>query len=112
MRWLGPLLVSALAMLFAYTPADAQQNQTPERPQGFYTAVATAAAACKALWADHAFDPVRDKVWLGDGKPTFAMFTNRARLLPKEKSLADLARKMLEKCRALCANAFALPRPI
>ena len=108
MRWLRPLLVSALAMLFAYTSANAQQNQTPERPQGFSTAVATAAAACKALWADHAFDPVRDKVWFGDGKPTFAMLTNRARLQPKEKPLADLARKTLEKCRTLDASAWAL----
>ena len=108
MRWLRPLLVSALAMLFACTSANAQQNQPPERPQGFSTAVATAAAACKALWADHAFDPVRDKVWFGDEKPTFAMLTNRARLLPKEKPLADLARKTLEKCRTLHASAWAL----
>jgi hypothetical protein len=108
MRWLRPLLVSALTILFTYTFAEAQQNQTPERPQDFVTAVATATAACKALWADHAFDPMRDKVWFGDEKPTFAMLTNRARLLPKEKPLADLARKTLEKCRTLHASAWAL----
>src|SRR6266480_3997715 len=108
MRWLRPLLVSALAILFAYTPADAQQNQPPERPQDIATAYATADKACKAIWEDHAFDPMRDKFALYGQKPTVAMLTNRTRLLAKDKPLANLAIKALEKCRKMYSEATAL----
>jgi hypothetical protein len=109
MRWLRPLLVSALAILFAYTFADAQQNQTPQRPQGFAAAIAKAAAACNALWADHAFDPLRDKFPIGGKKATFAMLSNQTRLLPKDKPLVDLVVKTREKkCKPLYLDAIAL----
>ena len=98
MRWVRPLLVPALAMLFACISANAQQNQPPGRAQDFLTAGATAHAACKALQEDHALDPLRGKIPFSDEKTTFAMLTNRARLLPKERPIIDLARKTLEKC--------------
>jgi hypothetical protein len=63
-----------------------------------------AKVACAALWADHAFDPIRDKFPLGeDGKPTFAMLTYSPRI-----DLVALAIKTIEKCRALQADAIAL----
>jgi hypothetical protein len=63
------------------------------------SAMRKAAADCKALWADHAFDSLRDKIAL-EGKPSFAMLTNAERLRPQDKPVADLAVKTLEKCRA------------
>ena len=62
------------------------------------------------LWSDHAFDPLRDKVSLGEEKPTSPMLTNTERLRPEDKPLADLAIKTLERCRA--AHAAILPRQV
>jgi hypothetical protein len=108
-RFVGPVIVSALAISGACkTTAYGQQRETPQQPQVFSAAYLKADVACKALWAVHAFDPLRDKVPLGGQKPTLAMLTNRTRLLAKDKSLADLAIKTLGKCRAMYAEATVL----
>ena len=49
-----------------------------------------AEADCAALWADPAFDRLRDKLALGT-KPSVAMLTNPERLSPQDKPVADLA---------------------
>jgi hypothetical protein len=61
-----------------------------------------------ALWADHAFDPIRDRFPFGGEKPTFAMLTDQTRILAKDRPLAALAIKTIEKCRALQVVAIAL----
>jgi hypothetical protein len=86
----------------------AQEQDASQHPQDFSAAYLKADTACKALWADHAFDPLRDKVPLAGQKPTVPMLTNRSRLVPKDRPLADLAIKTLEKCRALQGEAIAL----
>jgi hypothetical protein len=100
----GIILISAFAALSVY----AQQQETPQQPQDFSTALAKARAACMALWADHALDPVRDKFPVPGEKPTFTMLTDRTRLLPKDKPLADLVLKTIEKCRELVADPIAM----
>jgi uncharacterized caspase-like protein len=100
----GIILISVFAALTVY----AQQQEVPRQPQDFSAANNKAHEACMALWADHAFDPLRNKFPLTGEKPTFAMLTDKARLLPKDKPLADLAIKTIEKCRALEADAIAL----
>jgi uncharacterized caspase-like protein len=99
----GIILASAFASLSVY----AQQLETP-KPQDFATAYQKSNAACMALWADHTFDPLRDKFPLDGQEPTFAMLTDKTRLLPKDKPLADLAIKTIYKCRALYADAYAV----
>jgi len=102
------LVIAAIATLSLCGSINAQQQETTQHPQDFATAFAKAHAACMALLADHALDPLRDKFpWEGQ-KPTFAMLTDRTRLLPKDRPLADLAIKTIEKCRALQADAIAL----
>ena len=78
--------------------------------QTYETAVAQAHEKCHALWADHAFDPIRDKIPLED-KPTFSMLKNSERLNPKDRPLADLAIKTLEQCRAAYAPVYAMLPP-
>jgi Caspase domain len=101
----GIILIAAFAALSAY----AQQQKAPQQPEDFSTAFSKAHAACMALWADAAFDPIRDKFpFDGDKPPTFAMLTDPTRIRVKDKPLAALAIKTIEKCRVLEAAAFAL----
>jgi hypothetical protein len=95
----------------AIANVPAQQPDATNFDQTFETVIAKAQRDCVALYADHAFDPLRDKVALGEDKPTFAMLTNSARLRPSDKPIADLAIKTLEKCRAGYAPAFAMLPP-
>ena len=88
--------------------AKAQQPSGPPSTETFETAFAEARQGCAGLWADHAFDPIRTKVPLTEEKPTFSMLTNNERLRPKDRPLADLAIKTLEKCRALYAPSFSM----
>jgi hypothetical protein len=100
----GIILISAFATLSVY----AQQQEPPQQPQDFSTAFQKAHTACTALWANHTFDPIRDRFPFGDQKPTFTMLTDPTRVFAKDKPLAELAIKTLGKCRALEADAIAL----
>jgi hypothetical protein len=91
--------------VLAQQPDATKFNQTSE------ALVAKATAECKALWADHAFDRFRDKFPLGEEKPTFSMLKNSARLNPKDRPIADLAVKTVERCRAIFAPVYALLPP-
>jgi hypothetical protein len=107
-RCIGPVIISAFAVLWVCkTTAYAQQQEPPQHPQEYSAAYLKADTACKALWTDHAFDPLRDKFALG-GQRTFAMLTDRARLHFEDKPLFELAIKTRQKCRALYANAYEL----
>jgi hypothetical protein len=91
--------------------AQAQQANVPTFNETYQSAFAKAHLACDALWSDRAFDPLRRRIPLGDEKPTFSMLTNTQKLQPKEKPLADLAIKTLEKCRSGYAPVFAMLPP-
>jgi Caspase domain len=107
------LLILGIAVLYCVSNASvlAQQPDATQFNQTFETIYAKANAECRALWADHAFDPFRDKFPLGEEKPTFSMLQNSERLRPKDRPLADLAIKTLERCRAGYAPAFAMLPP-
>jgi hypothetical protein len=77
----------------------------------FETANAKAQTECTAVWSDPAFDTLRTKIPLGGEKPTIGMLTNREKLLPKDRPLADLALKALYKCRKAQALANAMLPP-
>ena len=88
--------------------AQAQQSNAPTFNESFQSAFTKAHQECTALWSDHAFDSLRSRIPLGDDKPTFSMLTNSQKLPPKDKPLADLAIKTLEKCRAAYAPVYAM----
>jgi uncharacterized caspase-like protein len=105
---IGLLVITAFVILSICASVYAQQQEAPQQPQDFATAFQKAHTACMALLADHAFDPIRDKFpWEGQ-KPTFAMLTDPTRVLPKDRPLAELAIKTIEKCKALQREAIAL----
>src|SRR5262249_1945597 len=83
----------------------------PSFNQTYELAVAKARSECKSLWSDRVFDRLRSKMPLGEEKPTFSMLTNREKVQPKDKPLADLAIKTLEKCRAAYAPVYAMLPP-
>jgi uncharacterized caspase-like protein len=85
-----------------------QQSNAPPLNQTFESAVEKARQECNALWSDHAFDPLRSKIPLGDERPSFSMLTNKEKLRAKDKPLANLAMKTLEKCRSAYEPVFAL----
>ena len=85
--------------------ARAQSSET------FRTVYAKAQQECIALWSDHVFDPLRKKLPLGEDKPTFSMLTNNEKLQAKDRPLADLAIKTLEKCWSLYAPAYSMLPP-
>lgn len=107
------LLNLSAAVLFCISGAiaQAQQPDATKFNQTYETLFAKAQAECKALWANHAFDRFRDKIPLGEEKPTFSMLKNSERLNPKDRPIADLAMKTLERCRAAYAPVFALLPP-
>jgi hypothetical protein len=84
------------------TPATASFNQTYEQTR------AKAQDECKALWSNHTFDWLRQKIPLGDEKPPLSMLTSKERLHPKDKPRADLAIKTLEQCRQANAPVYAM----
>jgi len=100
----------AIAAIFAVVAgaAHAQQPDAMLFDSAHKTAIAKAAEECRKLWADPAFDPLRDKVPLGSQKPTMQMLTSSARLDPKDKPMADLAMKVVEQCRAAYVPAYAM----
>ena len=104
------VLLSAALACSGAASVRAQQADATKFNQTYETAVAQAHEKCHALWADHAFDPIRDKTPL-EGKPTFSMLKNSERLNPKDRPLADLAIKTLEQCRAAYAPVYAMLPP-
>jgi uncharacterized caspase-like protein len=111
MRITGSTLV--LALLLCFTNASVQSQQSD--PIGFETTfkdnLAKAQDACKAIWSDHALDPLRTKIPFGEDKPPFAMLKNTERLRLKDRPVADLAIKALEKCRAAYTDVYAALPP-
>jgi hypothetical protein len=106
------LVVVSVAVVCSHSASVlAQQADATKFNQTYESAVAKAQEYCTTLWADRAFDPLRDKVPLGEEKPTFSMLTNTKRLRPQDKPLADLAIKTLERCRAAHAAVYAMLPP-
>ena len=105
------VLVSAAVACSGAASVRAQQPDATKFNQSFEAIYAKAHADCQAHWADHAFDPFRDKIPFGDEKPTFSMLKNSERLRPKDRPIADLAVKMLELCRTAYAPAYAMLPP-
>src|SRR6266404_1894929 len=106
------LILLVAAFLCAWAPnVQAQQSSTPTFNNTYESAYAKARETCTTLWSDRALDPLRDKIPLGDDKPTFAMLKNTEKLKVKDRPLADLAIKTLEKCRVAYADVYALLPP-
>lgn len=101
---------SAIAAVFAVVAAAAHAQQTDATLFGsaYKSAAANAAEECRKLWANPAFDPLRDKVPLGSQKPTMQMLTSSARLGAQDRPMADLAIKVVQQCRAAYAPAYAM----
>jgi len=99
------LILLVAAFVLAGAPnVHAQQSSTPTFTNVYDSAVAKARETCATLWSDHALDALRDKIPLGEEKPTFAMLKNNEKLKVKDRPVADLAVKALEKCRAAYAD--------
>jgi hypothetical protein len=87
---------------------QAQQPDATKFDQPTYQAALTKAQAdCTALYADHAFDSLRDKLPLGRN-PTYVMFADTERLSQRDKPVADLYVKTVKQCRVGFAAAVAL----
>jgi hypothetical protein len=56
-------ILSAMLLCAGTTHVRAQQS---DATSVFETAAAKAKAECASLWTDHAFDPFRDKLALGE----------------------------------------------
>jgi Caspase domain/PDZ domain len=111
MRNVGPIFIVALFLGSVGSGVHAQQSDSSGFDSSFKSNLAKAQEVCKALWSDHTFDPLRVKVPLGGDKPTFAMLKNAEKLSSKDRPLADLAVKTLEKCRAAYADVYAMLPP-
>ena len=105
------VLVTAAVACSGAASVRAQQPDATKFNQTYETASAKAREECQALWADPAFDPIRDKIPLTGDKPTFSMLKNSERVHPKDRPLGDLAMKTLEQCRAAYAPVFAMLPP-
>ena len=108
MRISGSILAVAILLSSVGSGVQAQQSDFENT---FKNNLAKAEEVCKALWSDHALDPLRAKIPLGEDKPTFAMLKNTERLKLKDRPVADLAIKALEKCRAARADVYAALPP-
>jgi hypothetical protein len=91
--------------------AIGQESDSTKFHRDSASAVEKARQDCIALWSDHVFDPLRNKLPLGEEKSTLSMLTNSERIRPVDKVLADLATKANEKCRAANSAAFSLLPP-
>jgi hypothetical protein len=92
------ILIIAVLLFARDTRVHAQQPDATKLNQTYEAAVAKAIADCRTLWSDHAFDSLRVRIPLGEEKPTFSMLKNTERLRPKERPVADLAIRTLERC--------------
>src|SRR5262249_14992099 len=102
---LGAMLCASTATVWA------QQSDMPKSGQAYEAAVAKAQADCAALWADHQFDPLRNKVPLDESEPTPAMLANSERLSAEDKPIATLAIKTVGQCRKAWEPAWAMRSP-
>jgi hypothetical protein len=113
------LLARILALIFAVSAllwqgsiqADAQQSNAPGFSSAYLVAAAKAQSECNKLWSDRAFDELRTRVPIGGQKPTFAMLTDKRKVLPKDKAVADLALKTVENCRHAYLPVYAMLPP-
>ena len=112
MRLSGSILFTAV-VLNSVGPSGVRAQETGASGfvNAFNVTFAKAKDVCKTLWSDRAFDALRMKIPLGEDKPTFAMLKNAERLKPKDRPLADLAIKTLEKCRAAYVDVYAILPP-
>jgi hypothetical protein len=107
-------ITTAVSLVFGLLPltwgisgfAQTPQSSAPSFNQTYEATVDKAREDCKALWSDHIFDPLRSRIPLGEEKPTFSMLTNKEKLKSKDKPLADLAIKTVEKCRSAYAPVY------
>jgi hypothetical protein len=104
-------LLVVLVSVLGDERASAQDAAPTLANQSGESAVAKARERCVQLWSDHKFDRLRDKIPLGDQKPTFSMLKNPERLSPKDRPLAEEAVKTLEECRKAYVPVFALLPP-
>ncbi len=91
--------------------ADAQEQNVGDFNQKYEKEVSKARAECMRLWSNHDFDSLRTKIPLGDEKPTFSMLKSVEKLNRKDRPLADLAIKTLEKCRKAYEPVYAMLPP-
>ena len=101
-------LVTAAFLSVVGCSARAQQPDAALFSSGYKSATDKAVAECQKLWADPAFDALRDKVPLGSQKPTIQMLTSSARLEVKDRPMADRAIKVVQQCRMAYAPAYAM----
>jgi len=90
---------------------QAQQRDAEDFNQKYENEVSRARAECSRLWSNHDFDSLRTKIPLGEEKPTFSMLKNVEKLNRKDRPLADLAIKTLEKCRKAYEPVYAMLPP-
>jgi uncharacterized caspase-like protein len=88
--------------------AQDQTSNPPSFYQTYQNAVAQARQKCHELWSDHAFDPLRSKIQVGETKPSFKMLTSTERFPAKDKPLGDLFIQALEKCRSAWAPVYSM----
>jgi hypothetical protein len=105
------ILLVAVFICVEAPNVQAQQSNAPTFTNTYESAVAKARETCATLWSDHALDPLRDKIPLGEQKPTFEMLKNNEKLKVKDRQIADLAVKALEKCRSAYADVYSLLPP-
>ena len=76
-----------IAALLCASVANAQQPDATKFDQTTYeTAAAKAQADCVALWADHALDPLRDKITRGsDFGPSHGAAVGHCPLYPQKR---------------------------
>jgi hypothetical protein len=106
-RWADLPIIFVLITVFAARASDAP----PFDAKAFQAASAEASERCTALWSDHAFDPLREKIPLLGGVPTAAMLSNTERVRLEDKPLASRALKIAEQCKAFAAAPWAMLPP-
>ena len=106
-------LILGLSSIAFANAAGAEATTPPVQDfaKSYQAAITQAQQQCLALFADHAFDPLRTKIPLNGEKPTFAMLTNTEKVGSKDKALAKLAVKTIEKCRVAWEPALAMVSP-
>lgn len=105
------LLALCISAFLSASGVQAQQPNSSDFTQKYETEVAKARTECSRLWSNHDFDSLRTKIPLGEEKPTFSMLKSVEKLNRKERPLADLAIKTLEKCRKAYESVYAMLPP-